>query len=82
MTIIAQGPAQVNHVRGIMLKHAISLWLKTGMLTTRGLGVKRMTQLAGEYTGKTYAAGCRGMERAYNDLVKYFEETPKPPASY
>ena len=82
MTIVAQGPAQVNHVRGIMLKHAISLWLKTGMLTTRGLGVKRMVQLATEYTGEKYPASARGMERAYNDLVEYFETTPKPPASY
>ena len=82
MTIVAQGPAQVNHVRGIMLKHAISLWLKTGMLTTRGLGVKRMAQVAGEYTGRRYPASRRGLAMAHEDLVKYFEETPKPPASY
>ncbi len=37
-----------------MLKTCIKLWAKTGMMPTRGVGIKKMLKMAEQYTGKKY----------------------------
>lgn len=37
-----------------MLKVSIRLWLKTGMKPTRGVGIKKMLEMASHYTGRKY----------------------------
>lgn len=37
-----------------MLKVSIRLWLKTGMKPTRGVGIKKMLEMASVYTGRKY----------------------------
>lgn len=37
-----------------MLKVSIRLWLKTGMKPTRGVGIKKMLEMASIYTGRKY----------------------------
>lgn len=37
-----------------MLKISIKLWLKTGMMPTRGVGIKKMLKMAEQYTGRKY----------------------------
>jgi hypothetical protein len=37
-----------------MLKSCIKLWMKTGMLPTRGIGIRKMLKMAEVYTGRKY----------------------------
>lgn len=37
-----------------MLKTCIKLWVKTGMVPTRGVGIKKMLRMAEQYTGRKY----------------------------
>lgn len=37
-----------------MLKISIKLWIKTGMMPTRGMGIKKMLKMAEQYTGRKY----------------------------
>jgi hypothetical protein len=37
-----------------MLKSSIKLWMKTGMMPTRGIGIKKMLKMAEVYTGRKY----------------------------
>ena len=37
-----------------MLKVSIKLWIKTGMMPTRGVGIKKMLKMAEQYTGRKY----------------------------
>lgn len=37
-----------------MLKASIRLWTKTGMMPTRGIGIKKMLAMATVYTGRKY----------------------------
>ena len=37
-----------------MLKVSIKLWSKTGMMPTRGIGIKKMLKMAEVYTGRKY----------------------------
>lgn len=37
-----------------MLKSAIKLWMKTGMMPTRGIGIHKMLKMAEVYTGRKY----------------------------
>lgn len=62
------GRAAVDMFRGKVLASAIGLWLKTGMLPTRGVGVRDMARMATEYTGKQYAGSKKGLAQAKADL--------------
>lgn len=61
------GPA-IEGFRGHVLLSSIKLWLETGLKPTRGVGPKQMAAIAAEYTGRTYTATRKGMERAVADL--------------
>ena len=37
-----------------MLKSSIKLWMKTGMMPTRGIGIQKMLKMAEVYTGRKY----------------------------
>lgn len=37
-----------------MIKVSIKLWMKTGMMPTRGIGIKKMLKMAEQYTGRKY----------------------------
>lgn len=37
-----------------MLKSAIRLYVKTGIIPTRGMGIKKMLKAAEQYTGRKY----------------------------
>lgn len=37
-----------------MLKSSIKLWMKTGMMPTRGIGIQKMLKMASTYTGRKY----------------------------
>lgn len=37
-----------------MIKVSIKLWMKTGMMPTRGVGIKKMLKMAEQYTGRKY----------------------------
>ena len=37
-----------------MLKVSIRLWVKTGMKPTRGMGIRKMLDMATQYTGRRY----------------------------
>lgn len=47
---------------------AIKLYLKTGMLTTRGATPTTLRAIATEYSGKPYARSRKGLEKALADL--------------
>lgn len=48
------GPDATQLFRVNMLKASIRLWTKTGMMPTRGLGIKKMLGMATQYTGRKY----------------------------
>lgn len=37
-----------------MLKTCIKMWMKTGMMPTRGIGIQKMLKMAEVYTGRKY----------------------------
>ena len=37
-----------------MLKSSIKLWMKTGVMPTRGIGIQKMLKMAEMYTGRKY----------------------------
>lgn len=60
------GPDAVHFARVRMLRSSIKLWKQTGLIPTRGVGIKRMLAMASEYTGKPYHT--RNIEAALTDL--------------
>ena len=62
--------------RGLMVKSSISLYLKTGMKPTRGVGPTQMVAIASEFTGKAYKRGRKGLEQALADLEALFAARP------
>ena len=69
------GPEQVGTYVMVVLKSAISLYLKTGMKANRAYTQTNMLRKAGEITGKTYKRG--QLQLAYDDLTKKLEERKK-----
>jgi hypothetical protein len=58
----------IGGFRAIVLLSSIRLYLATGMKPTRGVGVARMAELSGQYTGRTYPRSRKGLEAAVADL--------------
>jgi len=65
------GHDAVNLFRAMTLKSSIRMYMKCGLIPTRGVTITKMLVMAGEYTGKTYKRG-QG-ELAMNDLVVWIE---------
>ena len=51
------GADAMNYFRALHVRMALQMYIKTGLLPTRGVGPARMLALATEYTGKTYKRG-------------------------
>lgn len=48
------GPDATQLYRVNMLKTCIKMWMKTGMMPTRGIGIHKMLKMAEVYTGRKY----------------------------
>ena len=51
-TYVGHDATQLYRVN--MLKTCIKLWIKTGMMPTRGVGIHKMLKMAEVYTGRKY----------------------------
>jgi hypothetical protein len=50
------------------IQQFIGLYMKTGMIPTRGVTISKMIKMAGEITGKKYKNNRPGWQQAYDDL--------------
>jgi hypothetical protein len=57
--------------RALHVKMALSMWIRTGLRPTRGVGPTQMLTLASEYTGKTYKRGQH--QQALDDLQVWLD---------
>lgn len=64
------GPDAVSLFRAIQIKGALKMW-KVGLKATRGIRLKDLLGMAGEYTGKTYKKS--DLDTAIADLVQWIE---------
>ena len=55
--------------RLIVLKNSLSLWIKTGIKPTRGVGRNDMIRMASEFTGETYPMSKHGAKLALYALT-------------
>lgn len=55
--ISISGRDAMYYYRALHVRMALSMWIKTGLRPTRGVGPTQMLALASEYTGKTYKRG-------------------------
>lgn len=62
------GPDAVALFRARCLESSIRLYLKTGIIPTRNVGVKRMCEFATGITKKPYPASRKGLTQAVEDL--------------
>jgi len=56
MTIIADGPQEVARFQAIVIKNALAMYRKTGMMANRSYTPKRMMAMAEKITGKRFKA--------------------------
>jgi len=62
------GKEQIDTLRVIVVKNAISLYLKTGMKANRAYTPTAMREFASKFTGKQYARSRNGLQAAMSDL--------------
>lgn len=60
--------------RLIVLKNSLSLWIKTGIKPTRGVGRNDMIRMASEFTGETYPMSKQGAKIALYALEMLHQE--------
>lgn len=60
----------IEFYRRAQLKAFIGLYIKTGMIPTRGVTISKMLKLATEITGQTYKNNREGWLKAEADLDK------------
>ena len=48
------GPDSTQLYRVNMIKVSIKLWIKTGMMPTRGVTITKLLKMAEQYTGRKY----------------------------
>lgn len=65
------GPDATHLFRAKMLRSAIKLHHKTGMIPIRGVTITKMFAIAKQYTGQNYKRGEH--ERAISDLTVWIE---------
>jgi hypothetical protein len=61
-------------MRGLMVLQGLRMYERTGgrMVLTRGATPKVLREIAGEFTGKTYARSKKGMAQALADMETLF----------
>lgn len=69
---IFTGTEQTRCFAAIALKHAIRLYVKTGMKANRAYTPAAMLQAASGYTGKTYKRG--QLQQAHDDLATWIDQ--------
>ena len=69
-SITVTGSDGMDIFRMLTLKSSLSLYLKTGIKPTRGVGLRQMLDLATEFTGKKYKGSKPEGERALADLAQ------------
>jgi hypothetical protein len=63
------GPDAILYFRAVQLKLAIELYQKTGVIPTRGVGIRRMLDIAESIVEKGhYVTGKNGIKAAISDL--------------
>lgn len=67
------GPDSMQFFRAIQLRAAISLYMKTGMIPTRGVTITKMLRAAKEFTGKVYGNNLPGYATAMADLQVWID---------
>lgn len=67
-TVTMTGPDAMHFYRAVQLRSAISLYMKTGMIPTRGVTITKMLRAAKEYTGKIYGRSLPAYAIAIADL--------------
>jgi len=67
--VLYEGPDATRLYAAVVLRQAISTYLKCGMLVSRMYTPKRMAEAAGQYTGKPYTS--RHLARAVEDLHQW-----------
>ena len=58
-------------VRAVMLANSLRLYVKSGIIPTRGVTITRMLQMAHRYTGKAYKRGQAALAAA--DVAVWIE---------
>ena len=66
--VVYSGADAVTFFAAKNLKICISLYMKTGIIPTRGVTISKMLKLAHRYTGKTYKNGVVGWSACVADL--------------
>jgi hypothetical protein len=61
----------MHFYRALHVRMALSMWIKTGLRPTRGVGPTQLLALAAEYTGKTYKRGQH--QQALDDLQVWID---------
>lgn len=69
---IFTGTEQTRCFAAIALKHAIRLYVRTGMKANRAYTPSAMLAAASRYTGKTYKRG--QLQQAHDDLHAWINE--------
>ena len=62
-------PEQIDSFRAKVILSAVGLYLKTGMKANRMYTPANMRGAVTGYTGATYPASRKGLEKAYADLA-------------
>lgn len=66
------GPDAVALYRATAIRHAIMLYLRTGIIANRAYTPTNMARIAGTITGKTYTRGKSGLVKAALDLDAWY----------
>jgi hypothetical protein len=69
----ATSAREVELYRLIVIKHAIKLYLETGMKANRAFTPTAMREAVGQITGTTYPKSKKGLTAAFTDLVAHIE---------
>ncbi len=73
MSILFTGKEQVQLFQAIVVKHAMKLYLKTGLKVNRAYTPTNMRKVATKITGHQYTASKNGLALALDDLTKWLE---------
>lgn len=73
MTTAIVGTENVNMAQLLIVRHGISLYLRTGMKPSRNWSPKNMRDFVSRKTGKQYSSSRKGLEAALADVVKLME---------
>lgn len=65
---VYSGPDATELFRAQVLASSIKMWIKCGIIPTRGVTISKMLHLVARYSGKSYPRGKAGAAKAVADL--------------